>query len=223
MDLLPQQGELEVSFTDHDWKLRFSITLGFGSQQIRGDDGIYINSIEDGSPIAVDGRIWVGDRIVAVRNGTKGNRICLIKLEFKQSVDILKKACRSRDLVLIVKKCEIDLRNRERNEPLGFLILGGIDNEFIPGDGRIYISRIFDESNTTWNGRLSIGDRLLGVRPNYNSTSIHSDNFISMDLCTQVEAVSVLKDTQKRDIVSLMICQNDDLNFHCKIRYANTC
>ena len=84
--------EIEISFTNHDWKLGFSITLGFGSQKARGDDGIYINSIEEGSPIALDGRIWVGDRITGVRNSLDGERVNLNGIDYETSVTILKKA-----------------------------------------------------------------------------------------------------------------------------------
>jgi hypothetical protein len=50
-------------------KLGFSITGGVGSQHIRGDDGIYVKSIQEGGLVSWDGRIWVGDRLVAVKPG----------------------------------------------------------------------------------------------------------------------------------------------------------
>ena len=81
MDTISSEAETEVCFTNRDWKLGFSVTLGFGSQKVRGDDGVYINSINEGSPIALDGRIWVGDRITAVRNSLDGERINLNGLD----------------------------------------------------------------------------------------------------------------------------------------------
>merc|ERR1712038_333979 len=222
MDIISSEAEIEVSFTNHDWKLGFSITLGFGSQQVRGDDGIYINSIEEGSPIAQDGRIWVGDRITAVRNSLDGERINLNGLDYETSVTILKKACRSRRLVIIVRKCEVNLTNLESNPGLGFSIAGGIDNEYTPGDGRIYITRLMPGSKASLDGRLSVGDRLLGIRKNFISDSIHSDNFLLFDFCTHQEAVSELKSALKRGFLSLMVCKNDDLDFNPKVRFGNT-
>ena len=222
MNNLSSGAEIEVSFTNHDWKLGFSITLGYGSQKVRGDDGIYINSIEEGSPIAIDGRIWVGDQITAVRNSLDGERINLNGLDYETSVTILKKACRSRRLVIIVRKCEVNLTNLENSHCLGFLVAGGIDNEFIPGDGRIYITKLIPGCKAALDGRLSVGDRLLGIRHNYNSDSIHSDNFLLFDFCTNQEIVSALKSALKRGFVSLMVCKNDDLDFNPKVRFGNT-
>jgi len=134
----------------------------------------------------------------------------------------LKKACRSRRLVIIVRKCEVNLTNLENSPCLGFLIAGGIDNEFIPGDGRIYITKLIPGCKAALDGRLSVGDRLLGIRHNYISDSIHSDNSILFDLCTHQEVVSALKNTLNRGFVSLMVCKNDDLDFNPKVRFGNT-
>ena len=142
MDYLSTGVELEVSFRNHNWKLGFSLTLGFGSKKARGDRGIYIKSIERGSPIALDGRVWVGDQITAVQNGSHGNRMNLQNTDYETSMNILKVARQYRDLVLIVRKCEITLTKLENSPALGFTIAGGIGSEFVPGDSRIYIASL---------------------------------------------------------------------------------
>lgn len=48
--------------------LGFSIAGGIGNQHIPGDNGIYVTKIMDGGAAQVDGRLVVGDKLVAVRN-----------------------------------------------------------------------------------------------------------------------------------------------------------
>ena len=48
--------------------LGFTIAGGIGNQHIPGDNGIYVTKVMDGGAAAADGRIAVGDRLVAVKN-----------------------------------------------------------------------------------------------------------------------------------------------------------
>ena len=222
MDYLSTGAELEVSFRNHNWKLGFSITLGFGSKKARGDRGIYIKSIESGTPIALDGRVWVGDQITAVRNGSRGTRMSLLNPDYETALNILKVASQYRDLVLIVRKCEITLTNLENSLALGFTIAGGIDSEFIPGDSRIYITSLMPGCRAALDGRLSAGDRLLGVRYNFRSNQIHSDDFFLFDNCTHEEVVSLLKNALARGFVCLMVSKNENLELKPNVRFGNT-
>lgn len=47
--------------------LGFSIAGGIGNQHIPGDNGIYVTKIMDGGAAQLDGRLLVGDKLVAVR------------------------------------------------------------------------------------------------------------------------------------------------------------
>lgn len=47
--------------------LGFSIAGGIGNQHIPGDNGIYVTKIMDGGAAQIDGRLLVGDKLVAVR------------------------------------------------------------------------------------------------------------------------------------------------------------
>lgn len=47
--------------------LGFSIAGGIGNQHIPGDNGIYVTKIMDGGAAAVDGRLSIGDKLIAVR------------------------------------------------------------------------------------------------------------------------------------------------------------
>lgn len=47
--------------------LGFSIAGGIGNQHIPGDNGIYVTKIMDGGAAHVDGRLSIGDKLIAVR------------------------------------------------------------------------------------------------------------------------------------------------------------
>lgn len=47
--------------------LGFSIAGGIGNQHIPGDNGIYVTKIMDGGAANVDGRLSIGDKLIAVR------------------------------------------------------------------------------------------------------------------------------------------------------------
>lgn len=57
--------------------LGFSIAGGRGSPHIPGDDGIFITQISAGGAAAVCGKLYVGDRIVAVNNTS----VCWMRIE----------------------------------------------------------------------------------------------------------------------------------------------
>merc|ERR1712223_1275247 len=216
-----QSNEDEIEVELVNWnpngKIGFSITGGVGSQHIRGDDGIYVKSIQEGGLVSWDGRIWVGDKIVAVKSGLEGQRINLTGCTHEVAVSILKRVCTSTRVVLIVKKCEVTLINWKKNDPLGFSISGGINREHIPGDCRIYITSSVEYGNASRDGRLSVGDRLLGVKRNLKSKGMRSEDFFLMDKCKHEDAVSALQDARKgKDVVLIISKVNND---HHRIRF----
>lgn len=46
---------------------------------------------------------------------------------------------------------------------LGFSIAGGVDNQHIPGDSGIFITKIIEGGAAYLDGRLAVDDRLLAV------------------------------------------------------------
>lgn len=64
----PNVQLLEVALVKGSKGLGFSIAGGIGNQHIPGDNGIYITKIMEGGAAHVDGRVNVGDKLVAVRN-----------------------------------------------------------------------------------------------------------------------------------------------------------
>ena len=57
--------------------LGFSIAGGICNQHIPCDNGIYVTKIMDGGAAQIDGRLVVGDKLVAVRNTPVSGKYCL--------------------------------------------------------------------------------------------------------------------------------------------------
>lgn len=58
---------IEIDLVKGGKGLGFSIAGGIGNQHIPGDNGIYVTKIMDGGAAAVDGRLSIGDKLIAVR------------------------------------------------------------------------------------------------------------------------------------------------------------
>lgn len=64
---------MEVELIKGNKGLGFSIAGGIGNQHIPGDNGIYITKIMEGGAAHVDGRVCVGDKLIAVRDTPTGD------------------------------------------------------------------------------------------------------------------------------------------------------
>lgn len=64
----PPPKVVEIDLVKGSKGLGFSIAGGIGNQHIPGDNGIYVTKIMDGGAAHVDGRLSVGDKLVAVRH-----------------------------------------------------------------------------------------------------------------------------------------------------------
>ncbi|XP_044258200.1 disks large 1 tumor suppressor protein isoform X5 [Tribolium madens] len=63
---------MEIELVKGNKGLGFSIAGGIGNQHIPGDNGIYVTKVMEGGAAQVDGRLLVGDKLVAVRDAVKG-------------------------------------------------------------------------------------------------------------------------------------------------------
>lgn len=61
------QEIIEIDLVKGAKGLGFSIAGGIGNQHIPGDNGIYVTKIMDGGAANVDGRLSIGDKLIAVR------------------------------------------------------------------------------------------------------------------------------------------------------------
>lgn len=68
---------------------------------------------------------------------------------------------------------------------MGFSIAGGIGNQHIPGDNGIYVTKIMEGGAAHADGRLTVGDKLVGVRQVNDERNLEN--------VTHEEAVAALK------------------------------
>ncbi|XP_046990949.1 disks large 1 tumor suppressor protein isoform X1 [Schistocerca americana] len=92
---------LEIELVKGSKGLGFSIAGGIGNQHIPGDNGIYVTKIMDGGAAQVDGRLLVGDKLVAVKNTPHGEKN-LENVTHEEAVATLK-ATQDRVVLLVAK------------------------------------------------------------------------------------------------------------------------
>ncbi|XP_025268375.1 disks large 1 tumor suppressor protein isoform X7 [Camponotus floridanus] len=92
---------MEIELIKGNKGLGFSIAGGIGNQHIPGDNGIYVTKIMDGGAAQVDGRLVVGDKLVAVRNALQGDKN-LENVTHEEAVATLK-ATQDRVVLLVAK------------------------------------------------------------------------------------------------------------------------
>ncbi|XP_055713977.1 disks large 1 tumor suppressor protein isoform X12 [Phlebotomus papatasi] len=80
---------IEIDLVKGAKGLGFSIAGGIGNQHIPGDNGIYVTKIMDGGAAGVDGRMSIGDKLVAVRHPT-GQEKNLENVTHEEAVATLK-------------------------------------------------------------------------------------------------------------------------------------
>lgn len=92
---------LEIMLIKGNKGLGFSIAGGIGNQHIPGDNGIYVTKVMDGGAAQVDGRLLVGDKLVAVRD-PGGAEVNLENVTHEDAVATLK-ATQERVILVIAK------------------------------------------------------------------------------------------------------------------------
>lgn len=70
-----QPKTIDIDLVKGGKGLGFSIAGGIGNQHIPGDNGIYVTKIMDGGAANVDGRLSIGDKLVAVRTAAHVSNI----------------------------------------------------------------------------------------------------------------------------------------------------
>lgn len=81
----------------------------------------------------------------------------------------------------------LDIELVKGNKGLGFSIAGGIGNQHIPGDNGIYVTKVMEGGAAQVDGRLAVGDKLVGVR----------DAVVSNDLAILYKSFFVIKESIK--------------------------
>ncbi|KRT86232.1 PDZ domain-containing protein, partial [Oryctes borbonicus] len=94
----------------------------------------------------------------------------------------------------------VDIELVKGNKGLGFSIAGGIGNQHIPGDNGIYVTKVMEGGAAQVDGRLAVGDKLVGVRDAVRGET-------NLENVTHEDAVATLKTTQDR--VVLIVAKPD--------------
>jgi disks large protein 1 len=96
----PPPEKMEIDLVKGGKGLGFSIAGGIGNCHIPGDNGIYVTKIMEGGAAQIDGRLTIGDKLVAVRmNGSEKN---LENVTHEDAVATLKSIIEH--VVLVVQK-----------------------------------------------------------------------------------------------------------------------
>ncbi|KAL1505197.1 hypothetical protein ABEB36_004816 [Hypothenemus hampei] len=93
-----QMRLLEIELVKGNKGLGFSIAGGIGNQHIPGDNGIYVTKVMEGGAAQVDGRLAVGDKLVAVKDDVKGE----VNLENVTHEDAVATLKTTQDRVILV-------------------------------------------------------------------------------------------------------------------------
>lgn len=173
----------EISLVRGTSGLGFSIAGGTDNPHIGTDTSIYITKVIPGGAAYADGRLQVNDIIMAV------NDVNVVDVAHAAAVEALKSAGDKVKLNIKRKRGPpppkvIEIELVKGNKGLGFSIAGGIGNQHIPGDNGIYVTKIMEGGAAHVDGRLSVGDKLVGVRTHVETP---------LDNVTHEDAVAALK------------------------------
>ncbi|XP_071050990.1 disks large 1 tumor suppressor protein isoform X4 [Onthophagus taurus] len=178
--------------------LGFSIAGGTDNPHIGDDTAIYITKLIAGGAASTDGRLKVNDSILQV------NEVSVVNVPHAAAVDALKKAGNSVRLWVRRRKSRnlrvLEIELVKGNKGLGFSIAGGIGNQHIPGDNGIYVTKVMEGGAAQVDGRLAVGDKLVGVRDSARGET-------NLENVTHEDAVATLKTTQDR--VVLIVAKPD--------------
>uniref|UniRef100_A0AAY4DHK0 Discs, large homolog 4a (Drosophila) n=1 Tax=Denticeps clupeoides TaxID=299321 RepID=A0AAY4DHK0_9TELE len=205
--------------------LGFSIAGGVGNQHIPGDNSIYVTKIIEGGAAHKDGRLQIGDKILAVNN------VCLEDVMHEDAVGALKntgevvylRVAKPNNLYLTntynppdltssmcAYLCPLSVRVLSLRDPrrvlihrgstgLGFNIVGGED-----GEG-IFISFILAGGPADLSGELRKGDQILSV------------NGVDLRSATHEQAAAALKNAGQTVTIIAQYRPEEYSRFEAKI------
>ncbi|XP_057301761.1 disks large homolog 2-like [Hydractinia symbiolongicarpus] len=176
---LGEEGEqieyLDVILKRGNAGLGFSIAGGTDNPHIANEPSIYITKIIPGGAAHHDGTMKVGDIILKV------NDIDTVTVEHIIAVEALKSA--GEEVILKIKRVKIeppkeqiiDIELHKGDTGLGFTIAGGTDNQHIPGDVGIFVTKIIPGGAAHADEQLQVGDKILMVNKNSLVNTTHEN------------------------------------------------
>ncbi|XP_013187266.1 disks large 1 tumor suppressor protein isoform X2 [Amyelois transitella] len=222
-----KEDGIEIELVKGGSGLGFSIAGGLGNQHIPGDNGIYVTKIMAGGAAHRDGRLKVGDKLLMVKNTSRGD-VDLENVTHEDAVSALKATGERVVLVLVpgprhpqpsrptTPSSTANSVRREdapdgADEPtrvvelekgasgLGFNIVGGED-----GHG-IYVSFLLAGGPAERSAALRRGDRLLAV------------NDVDITHATHEQAAKALKSTGQQVKLTVVYRPQEYNKFEARI------
>ncbi|XP_076871131.1 disks large homolog 1 isoform X5 [Brachyhypopomus gauderio] len=183
----------EIALERGNSGLGFSIAGGTDNPHIGEDPSIFITKIIPGGAAAQDGRLRVNDCILRV------NDVSARDVTHSKAVEALKEAGCVVRLYIRRKKTSgekvVDMKLVKGPKGLGFSIAGGVENQHIPGDNSIYVTKIIEGGAAHKDGRLQIGDKLIAVNSACLEEVTHEDAVAALKNTTDVVYLKVAKPT----------------------------
>uniref|UniRef100_A0A1I8FC56 PDZ domain-containing protein n=1 Tax=Macrostomum lignano TaxID=282301 RepID=A0A1I8FC56_9PLAT len=145
----------------------FSIAGGVDEPHQPGDSRLFVTKVAPGGVAESDGRMSVGDVILAV------NGVDVTSVSHEAAVSALKMSGAQLSLLMLrpPPQPQPALKPTAEAAPLpaepptarglGFSIAGGTDNQHLPGDDSIFVTKVIDGGAAQHSGRIGFGDRLL--------------------------------------------------------------
>ncbi|XP_058804324.1 disks large 1 tumor suppressor protein-like isoform X2 [Phymastichus coffea] len=195
-------GNFEVVLKRKKAGLGFSIAGGIDNPHLPNDSRIYVTKIIPDGAAAIDGRLQIKDII------TKVNDQSLLNITHSSAVLILKQA--GEEVILHIQRCQneidiIEITLFKNSDGFGFSITGGKDNQHIPSDNGIFVTKILEGGVAFLDGRLKVGDKIIGIK--------NADGMKTFDNITHQQAVEILKAVEDR-ITLLIEKRLDDIVTH---------
>ncbi|XP_065644773.1 disks large homolog 1 isoform X2 [Hydra vulgaris] len=191
---------LDISLKRGGAGLGFSIAGGKDNPHIDNEPHIYITKIIPGGAAHQDGQMQVGDIILKV------NDTDTVNVEHIVAVNALKSAGEEVNLkIKRIKPIEepiqiINIQLNKGDTGLGFTIAGGIDNQHIPGDNGIFVTKIIPGGAAQKDGQMQVDDKILMVNDTDLQNTSHENAVLvlkSTNQSVKIKIARIVQGTQK--------------------------
>lgn len=173
----PPPKVLEIDLVKGSKGLGFSIAGGIGNQHIPGDNGIYVTKIMEGGAAHADGRLSVGDKLVAVRRNDEEKN--LENVSHEDAVATLKSI--SDRATLVVHKTNLVVSHSSSNAT-GGITVNSLSTNAVNNIGQTVVDHSHERSHSPLLGgtegtpsRYASSNVLAAVPPGTPRAVSHED------------------------------------------------
>ncbi|XP_067640322.1 disks large 1 tumor suppressor protein isoform X4 [Eurosta solidaginis] len=180
---------IEIDLVKGSKGLGFSIAGGIGNQHIPGDNGIYVTKIMEGGAAAVDGRLSIGDKLIAVR--TNAGETNLENVTHEQAVATLKSI--TDKVTLIVGKTQHQISSSQSQfGQINSHSTGAINNigKTVVDFARSQSPSVTTITNTTTASNNNINNNNTSNNASHTATTTNNNNNINNSIQSSVPPAS---------------------------------